>query len=214
MNKTKENYQKKLEKIIKNLEKDGIAPSLLLHSCCAPCSTYVIEYLANYFYITVFYYNPNIDDDIEYKKRAKEQQKLILDMDTKYPVKYIEGSYDLEKFNKMARGLDTEPEGGRRCTACYKLRLGETARYAKMNNYDFFTTTLSISPLKDASRLNEIGRQLEDRLDVRYLYSDFKKKNGYKRSIELSKIYDLYRQDYCGCSYSKLSSSKKPNESI
>ena len=203
MEKNRENYQKKLELILKEVEKLEEVPKLLLHSCCAPCSTYVIEYLSDYFYITVFYYNPNIDDDQEYAKRAAEQQKLIGEMGTKYPVKFVEGDYDVEKFLKMSEHLVDEPEGGKRCLACYSLRLNETAKYAKDHAYDYFTTTLSISPLKNASRLNEIGEALEKRLGVSYLSSDFKKKNGYKRSTELSRDHDLYRQDYCGCSYSK-----------
>lgn len=201
MNQIKQNYQKKLDQILKDIS--GTVPTLLLHSCCAPCSSYVIEYLSDYFYITVFYYNPNIDDAQEYAKRSLEQQKLILSMHTKYPVKFVEGDYDVDIFLKMAQDLADEPEGGKRCLSCYKLRLGETAKYAKANSYDFFTTTLSISPLKNASRLNEIGEHLERNIGPAYLYSDFKKKNGYKRSTEISKEYALYRQDYCGCSYSK-----------
>ena len=203
MQKNKENYQKKLEAVLKQIETLEAVPTLLLHSCCAPCSTYVIEYLSNYFHITVFYYNPNIDDQEEYTKRAAEQQKLISLMDTKYPVKFVEGKYDVETFTQMSKHLVDEPEGGRRCSACYHLRLSETGRYAKGHGFDYFATTLSISPLKDASRLNDIGHKLEQILGVSYLPSDFKKKNGYKRSTELSKEHGLYRQDYCGCSYSK-----------
>ena len=203
MNQVKENYQKKLEQTIKTIEKQGLVPTLLLHSCCAPCSSYVIEYLSSYFHITIFYYNPNIDEQDEYRLRAKEQQKLIKDMDTKYPVKFVEGNYDVDLFLKMSQNMTLEPEGGRRCTACYTLRLSETANYAKAHGYDYFATTLSISPLKNASKLNEIGQSLEASLGPIYLSSDFKKKNGYKRSIELSHEHDLYRQDYCGCSYSK-----------
>lgn len=208
MDEIKENYQKKLDLILKQVQGLGTVPTLLLHSCCAPCSTYVIEYLSEHFYITVFYYNPNIDDYEEYTKRAKEQQKLITGMDTKYPVKFVEGDYDVDKFLKMSKNLIDEPEGGKRCFACYRLRLSETANYAKDNRYDYFTTTLSISPLKNASRLNEIGEELEQTVGSVYLSSDFKKKNGYKRSIELSKEHDLYRQNYCGCSYSKRDSVK------
>ena len=154
----------------------------------------------------MFYYNPNIDEQDEYKKRSLEQQKLISEMTTKYPVRFIEGEYDVDKFLKMSKNMENEPEGGRRCEACYKLRLNKTARYAKDEGYDYFTTTLSISPLKNASRLNEIGESLEELGGSIYLSSDFKKKNGYKRSIDLSKDYDLYRQDYCGCSFSKRES--------
>lgn len=199
----KQNYQKEMEKIIQNIQKEGEMPTLFLHSCCAPCSSYVIEYLSNYFNITVFYYNPNIDDREEYKKRSAEQQKLISMMPVKYPVKFIEGDYDVAMFKKMSQGLTTEPEGGKRCFACYKLRLSKTAKYAKAHDYDYFTTTLSISPLKNAAKLNEIGEALAAQTGVAYLSSDFKKKNGYKRSTELSLEHDLYRQDYCGCSYSK-----------
>lgn len=208
MNKIKENYQKKLDLILEQVEKMDKVPSLLLHSCCAPCSTYVIEYLSEYFYITVFYYNPNIDDQEEYTKRALEQQKLIQGMDTKYPVKFVEGDYDVDKFLKMSKHMVDEPEGGKRCLACYKLRLSQSAKYAKANGYDYFTTTLSISPLKNASRLNEIGEELEQTIGATYLSSDFKKKNGYKRSTQLSEEHDLYRQDYCGCSYSKRDRAK------
>lgn len=203
MNTIKQNYQKKLDKVIENIQKEDTVPTLFLHSCCAPCSSYVIEYLSNYFYITVFYYNPNIDDHEEYKKRSVEQQKLISMMAVKYPVKFIEGDYDVDTFKKMSQGLTTEPEGGKRCFACYKLRLSKTAQYAKAYGYDYFTTTLSISPLKNAAKLNEIGEALAAQTGVAYLSSDFKKKSGYKRSTELSLEYDLYRQDYCGCSYSK-----------
>lgn len=203
MHEIKQNYQKELDRIIENIVKQEIVPTLFLHSCCAPCSTYVIEYLSDYFYITVFYYNPNIDEQEEYHKRLLEQQKLITNMDVKYPVKFIEGNYDVDLFKKMSKGLTQEPEGGKRCLACYELRLRKTAQYAKAHGYDYFTTTLSISPLKSASKLNEIGLILQDSIGPLYLPSDFKKKNGYKRSIELSKQYDLYRQDYCGCSYSK-----------
>ncbi len=203
MDKIKQNYQKKLESILKQVGDLETVPKLLLHSCCAPCSTYVIEYLSDFFYIIVLYYNPNIDDQEEYAKRALEQQKLIKEMKTTYPVIFVEGQYDVERFLKMSKNLVDEPEGGKRCLGCYKLRLSETAKYAKDHKYDYFTTTLSISPLKNASRLNEIGETLEHRYGVTYLSSDFKKKNGYSRSIELSKEHDLYRQDYCGCSYSK-----------
>ena len=203
MDEFKVNYQRKLDLILGQVQRLGTVPTLLLHSCCAPCSTYVIEYLSDYFYITVFYYNPNIDDHEEYTKRAIEQQRLISQMETKYPVQFVEGEYDVEKFLKMSKNLVDEPEGGKRCFACYRLRLSQTAKYAKANGYDYFTTTLSISPLKNASRLNKIGEELEQIVGSLYLFSDFKKKNGYKRSVELSKEHDLYRQHYCGCSYSK-----------
>lgn len=194
------NYQKELEKLLVKLEKEGRTPRLLLHSCCAPCSSYVLEYLSKHFEITVFYYNPNIFPESEYTKRILEQQTLIGEM--KYPVSFIAGNYDKEKFYEMAKGLEHLKEGKERCFKCYALRLKETARLAREGEFDYFTTTLSISPMKNADKLNEIGTMLGRKYGVEYLQSDFKKKNGYKRSIELSKEYDLYRQDYCGCVYS------------
>ncbi|PHV72272.1 hypothetical protein CS063_02000 [Sporanaerobium hydrogeniformans] len=202
----KVNYQKKLEATLVQLEKESKVPTLLLHSCCAPCSTYVIEYLSQHFYVTVFYYNPNIDEKEEYAKRSKEQRHLIEVMPTRYPVQFIEGPYEVEAFTKKAQPLREEQEGGARCTMCYGMRLAKTAQYAKEGNFDYFTTTLSISPLKDAIRLNAIGEALGEKWGVSYLLSDFKKKEGYKRSTLLSETYGLYRQDYCGCSYSKRQS--------
>ena len=202
MNVQKVNYQKELEKLLKQLEGEGKVPGLLIHSCCAPCSSYVLEYLSEYFKITVFYYNPNIYPESEYTKRILEQQKLIRDMRFRYPVSFLAGKYDKEKFYKMAEGMEDLKEGGARCMKCYELRLSETARQAAVGGFDYFTTTLSISPLKNAQKLNEIGERLGREYGVEYLMSDFKKKNGYKRSIELSKEYGLYRQDYCGCEFS------------
>lgn len=196
------NYQKELDKLLAQLEKEGRVPSLLLHSCCAPCSSYVLEYLGQYFNITVFYYNPNIFPESEYTKRILEQQTLIGQMRVKYPVSFIAGSYDKDRFYEMAKGLEHVKEGGERCLKCYELRLRESAWIAKSGGFDYFTTTLSISPMKNAARLNEIGLRLQEEYGVNYLISDFKKKNGYKRSIELSKEYGLYRQDYCGCEFS------------
>lgn len=196
------NYQKELEKLISNLQKEERVPKLLLHSCCAPCSSYVLEYLSDYFEITVLYYNPNIFPENEYTKRILEQQMLIQDMKVKHPISFLAGGYDRDKFYEIARGLEHLKEGGERCFKCYELRLEEAARIAKEGEFDYFTTTLSISPLKNAEKLNTIGKKIGERYDVEYLQSDFKKKNGYKRSIELSKIYGLYRQDYCGCEYS------------
>lgn len=197
------NYQKELDKLVQKLSDDGRVPKLLLHSCCAPCSSYVLEYLSNYFEITVLYYNPNISPESEYTKRIWEQQKLIDEMNVKYPISFMAGPYDKEKFYEMAKGLEEVKEGGVRCFGCYELRLRETARIAAQAGFDYFTTTLSISPLKNAEKLNEIGVKLAEEYGVSYLLSDFKKKNGYKRSIELSKQYGLYRQDYCGCEFSK-----------
>lgn len=196
------NYQKELEKQIDRLQKEQRVPKLLLHSCCAPCSSYVLEYLSNYFVITVFYYNPNIFPENEYTKRILEQQMLIGDMKVKYPVSFLAGNYDRERFFDIAEGLEQLKEGGERCFRCYEFRLEEAARIAKEGEFDYFTTTLSISPLKDADKLNDIGIKTGEKYGVEYLQSDFKKKNGYKRSIELSKEYGLYRQDYCGCEYS------------
>ena len=196
------NYQKELDRLITDLQKEEKVPTLLLHSCCAPCSSYVLEYLSNYFRITVLYYNPNIYPEGEYSKRIIEQQTLIGAMCTKYPVQFIAGSYEKEKFYAMAKGLEEVKEGGVRCFKCYELRLREAAEIAKAGGYEYFTTTLSISPLKNAAKLNEIGLKLAEEYGVAYLTSDFKKKNGYKRSVELSAQYGLYRQDYCGCEFS------------
>lgn len=185
------------------------APRLFLHSCCAPCSSYVLEYLRQYFRITVFYYNPNISMESEYQKRVKEQKRLIESYNEQasegkwYPIEIIEGDYEPDVFFEMAKGLEQCPEGGERCFACYELRLLKTAELAVEGKFDYFTTTLSISPLKNAKKLNEIGEKLEKEYGVKWLVSDFKKRDGYKRSIELSKEYGLYRQNYCGCVYSR-----------
>ena len=202
MNLQKINYQKELEKLLTRLEKEERVPTLLLHSCCAPCSSYVLEYLSKYFKITVFYYNPNIYPESEYTKRILEQQKLIEEMHFRYPVSFLAGKYDRDRFYEMAKGLEEVKEGGVRCFKCYELRLREAAEIAKAGGYEYFTTTLSISPLKNAAKLNEIGLKLAEEYGVAYLTSDFKKKNGYKRSVELSAQYGLYRQDYCGCEFS------------
>lgn len=196
------NYQKELDKVIESLSQQEKVPTLLLHSCCAPCSSYVLEYLSNYFGITVFYYNPNIYPDEEYEMRVREQQRFIRAFPAKHPIDFIEGAYDKERFYEMARGLEAVPEGGQRCFQCYELRLREAGELAKARGFDYFTTTLSISPMKNAEKLNEIGLRLAEELGVSYLCSDFKKRNGYKRSTELSREYGMYRQDYCGCVYS------------
>ena len=196
------NYQKELDSILEGLARDGRVPRLLLHSCCAPCSSYVLEYLSRYFYITVLYYNPNIFPPSEYALRVREQESLISRMDFVYPVAFLEGSYKPETFYEAVKGLEGEPEGGKRCEKCYELRLLEAAKEAKAGDYDYFTTTLTISPLKSADKLNEIGRRVGTEYGVAYLPSDFKKRDGYKRSTQLSKEYGLYRQDYCGCVYS------------
>ena len=212
MNNQNLNYQKLMEQTINSNLNEGIVPTLLLHSCCAPCSSYVLEYLSQYFEVTVFYYNPNIYPESEYTKRVLEQQKLISEMHFKHPVTFIAGNYDSEKFYNMARGLENVKEGGERCFKCYELRLREAAKIAKNGEYDFFTTTLSISPLKNAQKLNEIGMLLAEEYGIEYLLSDFKKKNGYKRSVELSEQYGLYRQDYCGCVFSMKERNEAENK--
>ena len=201
----KRNYSKELENILCKPETKG--KRLFLHSCCAPCSSYVLEYLSPYFNITVFYYNPNISEEAEYVARREEQKRLIMELNTRtagYPIQYIDGDYEPERFFQIAKGLEQCPEGGQRCFRCYELRLQKTADQAREHGADFFTTTLTISPLKNAEKLNQIGEQLSSAYKVPYLPSDFKKKDGYKRSIQLSKEYELYRQDYCGCIYSKV----------
>lgn len=196
------NYQKELESRLGQIKKEGKVPRLLLHSCCAPCSSYVLEYLSAYFEITVFYYNPNIYPENEYTKRIIEQQRLIEKMTAVHPVSFIAGNYDREKFHLAVRGLEQEPEGGERCMRCFAMRLRETAGIAKEGGFDYFTTTLTISPQKNAVMINGIGEKAGEESGIPYLPSDFKKKNGYKRSIELSREYGLYRQNYCGCEYS------------
>ena len=208
------NYQKELDKIIADESNHG--KRLFLHSCCAPCSSYVLEYLRQYFRITVFYYNPNITQESEYRKRVEEQKRLICQYNKEreekvletagnmwYSIDYVDGDYDVKSFLDMAKGMESCPEGGERCFKCYELRLRETAKKAFEGGYDYFTTTLTISPMKNAAKLNETGEQLAEEYGVAWMPSDFKKKNGYKRSIELSAEYGLYRQDYCGCAYSK-----------
>lgn len=250
------NYQKELDRIIEKIGAAGEgAPTLFLHSCCAPCSSYVLEYLRKYFRITVFYFNPNITEEAEYRKRVAEQKRLIaaynqgltdivrygygkdeltdtcvekkpdrrvsgdaaVEQSTPianagYPIEVVEGDYEPARFFEMAKGLEDCPEGGERCFACYALRLSETVKRAQAGRYDYFTTTLSISPLKNAVKLNEIGEKLATELGVAWLPSDFKKKDGYRRSVELSKEYDLYRQDYCGCVYSLAEREKRKRE--
>lgn len=222
------NYQKELEVIL--TEYGNMSPNpprLFLHSCCAPCSSCVMEYLRNYFSMTVFYYNPNISYLEEYRRRVEEQKRLIRLYNKQgigYPISVVEGDYEPDLFYDRTKGMEDCPEGGERCFACYRLRLQETARRAAEgvverealssvelgsakadvgNKYDYFTTTLTISPLKNAVKLNEIGEELSRQYGVRWLPSDFKKKNGYQRSVQLSKEYGLYRQDYCGCAYSR-----------
>ncbi len=195
------NYQRELEQVI-----DGFAekvPVLFLHSCCAPCSSYVLEYLSQYFRITVFYYNPNIYPAGEYCRRVEEQQRLISEMSLRHPVSFIEGEYDAEHYYEAVRGLESEPEGGARCRVCFEMRLRETAQRAALVHADYFATTLTISPLKNAAVINEIGERVAQEYGIAWLPSDFKKKNGFKRSGELSAQYGLYRQNYCGCVFSR-----------
>ncbi len=195
------NYQKELECILEGIPKSP--PTLLLHSCCAPCSSYVLEYLSRYFAITVFFYNPNMDSEEEFLRRSEEQLRLIEQMPVKHPVKGVIVPYDAQEFFSEVKGLEKEPEGGQRCEKCFALRLRKTAEYARSRGFDWFTTTLTISPLKNASLLNEIGERMGEEYGVSFLPSDFKKKGGFLRSTQLSQEYNLYRQNYCGCIYSK-----------
>lgn len=197
-----ENYQIVLDRTIKDIEKSGKVPKLLLHSCCAPCSSYVLEYLSRYFDITVLYYNPNIYPPEEFGKRAAEQVRLADEMNPEHPVKVVVADYDADEFYSAVRGREGDPEGGARCRICFELRLGKTADYASKHGFDYFTTTLSISPLKNAAVLSEVGAHMAEKYGVAYLFSDFKNRGGYKRSCELSAQYGLYRQDYCGCVFS------------
>lgn len=199
----KENYAKLLKEIIKQFE---YKPNLLLHSCCAPCSSYVIEYLRDYFNITIIYYNPNISPKEEYEKRKAEQIRFIKNFND---VNFLDCDYDNNLYEDLIKGLEEEPERGKRCNVCFKLRLERTVQLAKNNNFDFFGTTLTVSPYKNATLINDIGRELESNYKVKWLYSDFKKDDGYKKSIELSKVFDLYRQNYCGCIYSKKAIDSK-----
>ena len=208
------NYDLEMEKQMAKLHEGD---ELLLHACCAPCSSAVLERLSNFFKITIFYYNPNITNKDEYHKRVLEVKKFISEFKTKYAISFIEGKYDPDRFFAISKGLENEPERGRRCYKCYKLRLEETARVASSLGYRNFCTTLTLSPYKNSNWLNEIGSELDKKYESNYLYSDFKKKNGYKRSIELSHEYNLYRQDYCGCIFSfkeKLEKEQSKKESM
>lgn len=199
----KVNYQLVLDSIIDDIIKSNLCPSLLMHSCCAPCSSYCLSYLAEYFSITVLYYNPNISPEEEYSKRVHEQIRLIKELPAKNKISFVEGKYEPLKFFKMVEGMENMPEGGERCFKCYEMRQREAATYASLNNFDYFTTTLSVSPHKNAQMLNEIGLKLQQEYGVKYLVSDFKKRGGYQKSIQYSKEYSLYRQNYCGCIFSK-----------
>ena len=203
------NYQLAMERELAEIARRERRPRLLLHSCCAPCSSAVLERLTDWFDLTVFYYNPNIAPEEEFLRRAEEQRRLIAELPHAHEIQFRCGEYESEAFEALARGLEDMPEGGERCTRCFRLRLGKTAALAAREGFDYFTTTLSISPLKDAQRLNAIGGELAEQFGVSYLFSDFKKKNGYKRSCELSLQYGLYRQDYWGCRFSQMEREKK-----
>ncbi len=205
----KQNYQLVLDKALSEIVQRGVRPSLLLHACCAPCSSYVLEYLSGYFDITLFFYNPNIFPAEEHDFRFSELCRLVGDMDLSESVSVVLSDYEPQKFFELAKGLENLPEGGERCKKCYALRLRKAAEAAKTGSFDYFTTTLSISPHKNAQWLCEIGEQLSGEYGVPYLYSDFKKRGGYKRSCELSAIHNLYRQSFCGCVYSKKSTCDK-----
>lgn len=203
------NYQKELEKILETIKDREERPLLLIHSCCAPCSSYVLEYLTEYFNIIDLYYNPNIQDDEEYRYRAGELERLISEMPHRNSISFIEGKYDPDRYRELIRGLEKEPEGGKRCSVCFRMRLYEAAEQAAKLKADFFTTTLTISPMKDPVLLNSIGEEAGEKYGVRFLPSEFRKKGGYLRSIQLSKQYSLYRQDYCGCIYSKIEAENR-----
>ncbi len=204
---TNQNFQKQLDSIIAKL--GDKTPKLLLHSCCAPCSSYCIEYLSQYFDITILYYNPNISPEEEFLTRAGEQQRLVSEMSLKNPVRVVVDSYDPTEFYSAVKGYEHIPEGGERCFICYRLRLERAAKYANGHGFDYFCSTLSISPLKNAAKLNEIGSELSEIYNVTHLPSDFKKRDGYKRSIQLSHEYNLYRQNYCGCVFSKKEAEQR-----
>ena len=205
----KRNFQKELDILIEKNRAEGVVPTLLLHSCCAPCSSYVLEYLSEFFKITVVYYNPNISSQEEYALRLSEQKRFIGELSVRNPIDLIEGEYNPKAFFNIAKGLENAPERGERCRKCYRLRLEYTAKIAKEQGFDYFATTLTLSPLKDAAAINSIGEELMEIYKTPYLSSDFKKKEGYKRSLELSREYSLYRQNFCGCVYSKRASQQK-----
>lgn len=206
------NYAKELERLIQKLQQEGKVPRLLLHACCAPCSSAVLKYLSQYFAITLLYYNPNIAPLEEYQKREAELRRLVSQMKFTHPVELLPCQYDGQAFVQAARGLEGEPEGGKRCEACFRLRLRYAAQEAARLRFDYYTTTLSISPMKNAPLLNQLGEEIGREFGVAHLPSDFKKKDGYKRSVQLSKEYDLYRQDYCGCAFSKAQRQREKEE--
>ncbi len=206
------NYSKELERLIQQFQREERVPRLLLHVCCAPCSSAVLEYLSQYFAITLLYYNPNISPREEYDKREAELKHLVSEMELVHPVDLLPCDYDGQAFVEAARGLEGEPEGGARCEACFRLRLEYAAQEAARLHFDYYTTTLTISPMKNAPLLNQLGEEMGGKYGVAHLPSDFKKKNGYKRSVELSKEYGLYRQDYCGCAFSKAQREREKRE--
>lgn len=210
--KSKINYQLEMEREIQRLSDRGERPVLVLHSCCAPCSSAVLERLHEAFQLVVYYYNPNISPEGEFRHRSDEQRRLVSQMFLREDVQVVEGEYDPERFYALVKGYEDAPEGGERCTICFEMRLRKTAEYARSIGAEYFTTTLSISPLKDAQRLNSIGEELAKEYGLNYLHSDFKKKDGYRRSIQLSAQYDLYRQDFCGCVYSKMERERAQNQ--
>lgn len=197
--KPKINYQKKLEELIKTLNEK---PTLLLHSCCGTCSTEVISFLKDYFDITIYYYNPNIEPLEEYLHRKREQIRFLKEY-KEAKIKFLDCDYDNDSFKQIAKGLESVPEGGARCNKCFYLRMQRTATIAKDNNFEYFGTTLTVSPHKNSEIINEIGEKVMKEYNIKYIYGDFKKNDGYKKSIEMSKAYNLYRQDYCGCLYGK-----------
>ena len=213
-NKVKKNYSLLLEDIISQNERSGLRPTLLLHACCAPCASYVLEYLSKHFEITLLFYNPNISPKEEFLFREAELKRLIGEMPLPSQINILTEPYDANEFYSIAKGLEPLSEGGERCKRCYRLRLNRTADIAKKLGFDYFSTTLSISPYKNAEWLNTIGEEEGLAVGIKYLFSDFKKKNGYKRSCELSEQYGLYRQDYCGCEFSKAESEKRKKERL
>ncbi len=213
VNAPKKNYQKELDRVLLDIP-EGTLPRLLLHSCCAPCSSYVLEYLSPHFEIIDLFYNPNIQPEEEYRRRSEELERLIFEMHLPHQVTFLEGRYDAKEFFCAVKGLETVPEGGERCFACYELRLREAAKAAAEHSCDYFATTLTISPLKRADKLNEIGERLAEEYGIKHLPSDFKKRDGYKRSIALSAEYGLYRQDYCGCVFSKAEREAAKSASV
>ena len=208
------NYQRLLDKIIDENTGKGIIPTLLLHACCAPCSSYCLEYLSKYFQITVYYYNPNITDENEYRLRLSEIKRFVNEFPSGNRIDFVEGEYDPSEYYAAVRGFESCREGGARCEKCFRLRLEKTAVLARQKGFDYFTTTLTISPLKNAEKINRIAREVSEIYDVKCLPSDFKKKDGYKRSTELSAVYGLYRQNYCGCEFSKMNIKDNEDEKI